>query len=113
MYPGRVNHTLMFRLSQIIATLTQGGDAYMIDLRSKYRSRVELEEPYEEEDTPHASGLFSTIRFNPSGTLLFCGTTAGMILVFNSRTKSVRLYVLAPSRGIDRLRLLSSSVDIG
>lgn len=103
---------LMFRLSQIIAALTTGGDAYLIDLRTKHRSRVELEEPYEEGDPPNASGLFSTIRFNPSGSLIFCGTSAGMILVFNSRTKSVSHNHCPLSRSIDPRRLLSLSADI-
>ncbi|VDC02495.1 unnamed protein product [Peniophora sp. CBMAI 1063] len=105
--------------SQIIAALTSSGDAYIIDLRLKYRSRVELEEPYEEGDEPHASGHFSTIRFNPSGNLLFCGTTAGMILVFNSRTKSLvgrhRLSGAGVIRGLEFTRaghrLVTNSSD--
>lgn len=38
---------------------------------------------------------FSAARFDPSGKHVFLGTTLGFVLVFNSRTKTVRyMYIV-------------------
>lgn len=39
--------------------------------------------------------VFSAARFDPSGKHVFLGTTLGFVLVFNSRTKTVRYIHMA------------------
>lgn len=101
--------------SQIILALLQSGDAYLVDLRKKYRGRVELEEVQDDSDEELGASSrcalpllpFSCIysacdrsamtvaRFDPTGRHIFVGTSTGSILVFNSRTKTVgRVFVL-------------------
>jgi len=97
--------------SQIVLALLSTGEAYLCDLRKTERSRIELVELMEESDdeqgqstrTRYVLALVSLVpttfivvrsfmtvaRFEPSGKYIFIGTTAGSLLVFNSRTKTV------------------------
>lgn len=102
------SHSPLF--SQIILALLQSGDAYLVDLRKKYRGRVELEEVQDDSDEesgassrcalpllPFSSCIYSACdrsamtvaQFDPTGRHIFVGTSTGSILVFNSRTKTV------------------------
>jgi hypothetical protein len=49
--------------SQIILTLLQSGDAYLVDLRKKHRGRVELEEVQDDSDDESGASPRSTITF--------------------------------------------------
>lgn len=51
--------------SQIILTLLQSGDAYLVDLRKKNRGRVELEEVQDDSDDESGASPRSTITFPP------------------------------------------------
>ncbi|KAK0453170.1 WD40 repeat-like protein [Armillaria borealis] len=77
------------RNSKIIVALMDTGDVYLVDLRKEHRSRVELVEVQEEgeEDSRHSD--MTVARFDPSGRYIFVGTSAGTILVFNTRTKAM------------------------
>jgi hypothetical protein len=96
--------------SQIILALLQPGDAYLVDLRKKYRGRVELEEVQDDSDgessaSPRCALLLLSLlvcrysdfhrsamtvaQFDPTGRHIFVGTSTGSILVFNTRTKTV------------------------
>ncbi|TFK43045.1 WD40-repeat-containing domain protein [Crucibulum laeve] len=78
------------RNSQVILALLTTGDAYVVDLRKEHRSRTELYEVLEEseEEEPSRPGM-TCARFDPSGKHIFVGTTAGSLLVFNTRTKTM------------------------
>ncbi|KAF8629362.1 hypothetical protein AX15_003493 [Amanita polypyramis BW_CC] len=84
------------RNSNIILTLLSTGEVYVTDLRKEIRSRVELCETQAQEDSDeegHSSrssrSAMTVARFDPSGKYVFIGTTAGAILVFNTRTKTM------------------------
>jgi len=104
--------------SQIVLALLATGEAYVCDLRKQNRSRIELletitDEGLEEEENNgqgilryissvcHYSGLrlilvscrspMTAARFDPTGKNIFVGTASGSILVFNTRTKTVKL----------------------
>ena len=103
--------------SQIILALLATGEAYVCDLRKQNRSRIELletitDEGLEEEENNgqgilryissvfHHLGLLlmlascrspmTAARFDPTGKNIFVGTASGSILVFNTRTKTVK-----------------------
>jgi hypothetical protein len=103
--------------SQIILALLQSGDAYLVDLRKKYRGRVELEEVQDDSDEesgassryafpllPFSSCKYSAYdrsamtvaQFDPTGRHIFVGTSTGSILVFNTRTKTVSPALVLP-----------------
>jgi len=103
--------------SQIILALLQSGDAYLVDLRKKYRGRVELEEVQDDSDEesgapsryarpllPFSSCIYSACdrsamtvaQFDPTGRHIFVGTSTGSILVFNTRTKTVSYAFVLP-----------------
>jgi COMPASS component SWD1 len=107
--------------SQIILALLQSGDAYLVDLRKKYRGRVELEEVQDDSDEesgapsryalpllPFSSCAYSACdrsamtvaQFDPTGRHIFVGTSTGSILVFNTRTKTVSHPFILPLRMI-------------
>jgi hypothetical protein len=96
--------------SQIILALLQSGDAYLVDLRKKYRGRVELEEVQDDSDeesgasaryallllpfflckySAYDRSAMTVAQFDPTGRHIFVGTSTGSILVFNTRTKTV------------------------
>jgi COMPASS component SWD1 len=80
------------RNSQIILTLLQSGDAYLVDLRKKHRGRVELEEVQDDSDDESGASPRSAMtvaQFDPTGRHIFVGTSTGSILVFNTRTKTM------------------------
>lgn len=104
-------------LSQIILALLQSGDAYLVDLRKKYRGRVELEEVQDDSDeesgaSPRyvfpllpvslyrhstcARSAMTVAQFDPTGRHIFVGTSTGSILVFNTRTKTVGCSFILP-----------------
>ncbi|EKM59556.1 uncharacterized protein PHACADRAFT_85948 [Phanerochaete carnosa HHB-10118-sp] len=82
-------------VSQILLVLLTPGDAYIVDLRSQHRSRVELCEVQEESDEEYQShsnkhrSISTVARFDPSGKHVFIGTSNGQVLVFNTRTKTM------------------------
>ncbi|KAF9004774.1 COMPASS complex protein [Cyathus striatus] len=81
--------------SQIILALLATGEAFIVDLRKKHKSRTELYEVLEEEeeDEDGQSGrsrpALTCARFDPTGKYVFIGTNVGSILVFNTRTKTM------------------------
>ncbi|KAF7331669.1 WD-REPEATS-REGION domain-containing protein [Mycena kentingensis (nom. inval.)] len=83
------------RNSRIILVLLTNGEAYLVDERKGHRSRVELGESFEEtDDDMNGSGPSNRVRsgitiarFDPSGKHVYVGTSAGHILVFNTRKK--------------------------
>ncbi|KAH9938717.1 WD40-repeat-containing domain protein [Fomitopsis serialis] len=81
------------RNSQIVVVLLSPGDAYLVDLRKQYRSRVELCEIQEgsedEGQGSRARSAMTVVRFDPTGRYVFAGTSAGSVLVFNTRTKTM------------------------
>ncbi|KAI0775475.1 WD40 repeat-like protein [Irpex lacteus] len=81
------------RNSQILLVLLSAGDAYIVDLRKKHRTRVELCEVDDEgEDEVQMSkprAAVTVARFDPSGKHVFLGTSSAHILVFNTRTKTM------------------------
>ncbi|KAF5361589.1 hypothetical protein D9757_011556 [Collybiopsis confluens] len=82
------------RNSQIVLTLLNTGEVWLVDLRKEHRSRVELYEPDNEEDpNPNEQSsrryAITAARFDPSGRYIFAGTSGGYILVFNTRTKTM------------------------
>ena len=110
------------RNSQIILALLGSGEAYVVDLRKENRGQVELCEVQEESDdegeaqgTKQRYAVFSSqkthkvlmrvrptyrpamtvARFDPTGKHIFVGTSSGSVLVFNTRSKSVRFPSLA------------------
>ncbi|EPT03135.1 hypothetical protein FOMPIDRAFT_130234 [Fomitopsis schrenkii] len=81
------------RNSQIVLVLLSPGDAYLVDQRKQYRSRIELceiqEESEEEGQGSRPRSLMTVVRFDPTGRYIFAGTSAGSVLVFNTRTKTM------------------------
>ncbi|TFY61031.1 hypothetical protein EVJ58_g4767 [Rhodofomes roseus] len=81
------------RNSQIVVVLLSPGDAYLVDLRKQYRSRVELceiqEESEDEGQGSRARSTMTVVRFDPTGRYIFAGTSAGSNIVFNTRTKTM------------------------
>ena len=104
--------------SQILLVLLATGEAFVCDMRKQYKSRVELleilmEEGHVDEDDEsngnvrvrydsrcslktisylfHVRFPMTVARFDPSGKFIFIGTASGKVLVFNTRTKMVRL----------------------
>ncbi|CAL1702037.1 unnamed protein product [Somion occarium] len=78
------------RNSQILLVLLSVGEAYIVDLRKEHRGRTELCEPDDaDEDSRQRNAAFTVARFDPSGKHIFIGTSAGYIVVFNSRTKTM------------------------
>ncbi|KAK2462310.1 hypothetical protein APHAL10511_005616 [Amanita phalloides] len=83
------------RNSNIILALLSTGEAYVTDLRKEHRSRVELcevlarEDMYDEAQSSRSRSAMTVARFDPSGKYVFVGTSAGTILVFNTRTKTM------------------------
>ncbi|KAI0346972.1 WD40 repeat-like protein [Trametopsis cervina] len=112
------------RNSQILLVLLSAGDAYLVDMRKKYRSmRVELcevedETEYESQMNKPRSAL-TVARFDPSGKHVFMGTAASHILVFNTRTKTMiarhRISGAGTIKGLDFAkngrRLVTNSSD--
>ena len=110
--------TYLVSTSQIVLALLSTGEAYLCDLRKTERSRIELVELMEESDdeqgqstrtryvlpfcflgTAHLDcrrSFMTVARFEPSGKYIFIGTTAGSLLVFNSRTKAVSRQLILP-----------------
>ena len=105
--------------SQIILALLQSGDAYLVDLRKKYRGRVELEEVQDDSDEESGASsryvpifppvllcrcsacnrsAMTVAQFDPTGRHIFVGTSTGSILVFNTRTKTVSCAFVFPLR---------------
>lgn len=104
--------------SQILLVLLATGEAFVCDMRKEYKSRVELleilmEEGHADEDEENNGNArarydsrcslktltyivrfrfpMTVARFDPSGKFIFIGTASGKVLVFNTRTKMVRL----------------------
>jgi COMPASS component SWD1 len=104
--------------SQILLVLLATGEAFVCDVRKEHKSRVELletlmEEAHVDEDDenngnvrvrydsrclsifllfiPYISSPMTVARFDPSGKFIFIGTASGKVLVFNTRTKTVKL----------------------
>ncbi|PFH50346.1 hypothetical protein AMATHDRAFT_4081 [Amanita thiersii Skay4041] len=83
------------RNSKIVLVLLSTGEPYIADLRKEHRSRVELCEVQEESDEEGAAvpsrprSAMTVARFDPLGSHVFVGTSAGTILVFNTRTKTM------------------------
>ncbi|KAF8164829.1 COMPASS complex protein [Crassisporium funariophilum] len=81
--------------SQIVLVLLVTGEAFVCDLRTEHKSRVELLETLldegEEEDESNGNvpvrSMLTVARFEPSGKLIFVGNASGYLLVFNTRTK--------------------------
>ena len=107
--------------SQIILALLQSGDAYLVDLRKRYRGRVELEEVQDDSDeesgapsryalpllsfsswiySAYGRSAMTVAQFDPTGRHIFVGTSTGSILVFNTRTKTVCCAYILPLRMI-------------
>lgn len=104
--------------SQILLVLLATGEAFLCDMRKEHKSRVELleilmEEAHVDEDDEnngnvrvrydlrcslknlsylfHVRFPMTVARFDPSGKFIFIGTASGKVLVFNTRTKMVKL----------------------
>ncbi|KNZ73663.1 Retinoblastoma-binding protein 5, partial [Termitomyces sp. J132] len=77
------------RNSNIVLALLGSGEAYVEDLRRNSRSRIELCEVQQQEDgqSSRSRSNMTVARFDPSGKLIFIGTSSGYVLVFNTRTK--------------------------
>ena len=88
--------------SNIILVTTSAGEVFVVDRRAAYEGRYVLEA----EDGTHQPCVliavsvstlnvptrrvdFTCAKFNPSGKLIFAGTSTGVILVFNTRTQIV------------------------
>jgi COMPASS component SWD1 len=103
--------------SQILLVLLSTGEAYIVDLRKDHKGRFELCDFQEEDDRQRyvlvlqmfgrtlmmniRSSAMTVARFDPSGKLVFVGTSNGNILVFHTRTKSVRKYLSPGMTEID------------
>ncbi|KIM83996.1 hypothetical protein PILCRDRAFT_68653, partial [Piloderma croceum F 1598] len=83
------------RNSQIVLALLGTGEAYLVDSRKEYRSRMELCEVQEESEdegegqSSRTRSAMTVARFDPTGKHIFIGTSSGSVLVFNTRTKSM------------------------
>ncbi|KAJ7593132.1 WD40 repeat-like protein [Mycena floridula] len=78
------------RNRKIILALTITGEAYLVDLRKEHLSRVELAELEDWADEPQRRPApMTVVRFDPSGKLIYAGTAAGTLLVFNTRTQTM------------------------
>ncbi|KAF8632023.1 hypothetical protein AX17_004966 [Amanita inopinata Kibby_2008] len=81
------------RNSNIILVLLSTGEAYVTDLRREHRSRTELCEVLDDSDdeglSSRSRSAMTVARFDPSGKYVFIGTSAGTILVFNTRIKNM------------------------
>jgi COMPASS component SWD1 len=113
------------RNSKIILAVLQTGEAYVADLRKDFRSQTELFDNQEESDEEgqQSSGkirhAITTARFDPTGRYIFTGTSNGIILVFNTRTKTLIARHKLPStssiKGLDFAlggrRLVTNSSD--
>ncbi|KZW04004.1 WD40 repeat-like protein, partial [Exidia glandulosa HHB12029] len=79
------------RNSKIVLVVLASGEAFIVDTRHDHHSRIELCETIDESDEEAQRYLYlrsaiTTAKFNPSGKLVFAGTAAGSLLVFNTRT---------------------------
>ncbi|EKM75695.1 hypothetical protein AGABI1DRAFT_122989 [Agaricus bisporus var. burnettii JB137-S8] len=102
------------RNSKIILALLSTGELFIMDMRKEYRGRIELDDNLlllnnnhthveEKEEGEEESTLVTPLpvqrdikrspitvaRFDISGRYVFAGTANGMVLVFNTRTKSM------------------------
>jgi COMPASS component SWD1 len=118
--------------SQILLVLLATGEAFVCDMRKEYKSRVELleilmDEGHVDEDDENNGNVrvrydsccslktlsylvyvrfpVTVARFDPSGKFIFIGTASGKVLVFNTRTKMVRLslfiFLFDPNQDLD------------
>ena len=122
---------------QIVLVVLTIGEVYLVDLRKEHRGRFELVDESEQEDDEyrHRYGFaislkvfhkmlmnriicvcrsaFTVARFDPSGKHVFVGTSQGTILVFNTRTKTVRSASSVVSSNCVSLLAFSWSPDTG
>ncbi|KAH8830539.1 WD40 repeat-like protein [Flagelloscypha sp. PMI_526] len=108
--PPQRKHTIRFdvevhgasfhpRNSQIVLALMGSGEVYMVDMRKSKNTRVELVEPPDEGGEDDSTRGMTAAKFDPTGKLIFVGTTGSTILVFNSRTQRMVARHRVPGAG--------------
>ena len=81
--------------SQILLVLLSAGDAYIVDLRKKYRTRVELCEVEDEAEDEAQDALSSTVRGNASCDELSAAHTIGFTQDEEAEAEEVERFLLS------------------